>query len=207
MPASGGALMARLTAGLTAGLAAGPAAGIMAGLAASRGGGLSGLLAGAAGAGRAPLGLPRDAVLRARRLPGRALRCCAGGSNSAMTTNRLCFPAKGMPGRYLTDSLALPRLWSKGGAGRPPASLDSRPCRAYLRASAAPSSNGKTTDSDSVYRGSNPRGASISGKLIGVNQSLTSGRQISSPHCSQHLLLDLGVCRHMLTDSRFLPRS
>jgi hypothetical protein len=62
--------------------------------------------------------LPRDADLRPRRLPGRVLRCCAGGSDSAMSTNRLCFPAKGMPGRYLTRTLAFLRLWGKHARGR-----------------------------------------------------------------------------------------
>ena len=82
-----------------------------------RAAGSAGVLADAAEAGRAPLDLPRDANLRPRRLPGRVLRCCAGGSNSAMSTNRLCFPAKGMPGRYLTCTLAFLRLWSKYGTG------------------------------------------------------------------------------------------
>ena len=112
MTTGGAALAARLAAtrasGCATALASGPA----------------GLQAGAKGAGRAPLGLLRNAILRPRRLPGRVLCCCAGGSNSAMSTNRLCFPAMEMPGRYLTCTLAFLRLRGKYGAGRPPASLD-----------------------------------------------------------------------------------
>ena len=57
------------------------------------------------------------------------------------------------------------RPWASAGACGS-ASVDRLRGAFYLaRSQAAPSSNGKTTDSDSVNRGSNPRGASIKTSL------------------------------------------
>ena len=63
----------------------------------------------------------------------------------------------------LRGKLAARKQLRKALAGclNPEAALDRPGCGTYFAARTARSSNGKTTDSDSVNRGSNPRGASI----------------------------------------------
>ena len=79
------------------------------------------------------------------------------------------FPRRIMPAGYLAAMLAPQRLARKASAQK--CHFPRLTCRHAPRSCAphiAPSSNGKTTDSDSVYRGSNPRGASIFSEIINI---------------------------------------
>jgi hypothetical protein len=60
-------------------------------------------------------------------------------------------------------------------------SVDTKRSAFYpARSQAAPSSNGKTTDSDSVNRGSNPRGASIPHRYNAFRALMTVGLEFSA---------------------------
>lgn len=92
------------------------------------------------------------------------------------------FPRRIMPAGYLAPMLAPQRPARKASAQKchfPGLTCAHAPpsCAPHT----APSSNGKTTDSDSVYRGSNPRGASISFTICRFVAA--SGRR-SAPSCA-----------------------
>ena len=101
-------------------------------------------------------GHARGSVVRAPvALVRRSLRHAAGGGQIRHDQHTLYHYPAGRGG-YLAAMLD-----PSGASGKGSAVLDAgRPARLEARRLIAPSSNGKTTDSDSVYRGSNPRGAS-----------------------------------------------
>lgn len=94
-------------------------------------------------------------------LPERTPCPLAGGRCSAMIQIRLCFPIQRNDcWVFETDASDDTPCPQGQGLKMPFGLLDSRFCAAYLPTNIAPSSNGKTTVSDTVYRGSNPCGAS-----------------------------------------------